>query len=237
YYVGYSIGSVVIFVVFALDKAITPLIMAELKANGDSPRVQRLGTYCFGAIAFCSLVVGIYGGDALEAFAPDRYSRAAGIVPIIALASAVYGIYTIVVSGTWYSLRTGSIPLVTAAAAAVNLGLNLLLIPHFGIKAAAWNTVAGFAALALLQGLLAARRYRISWEYRRWTVLSAVALGSYLALEAAAPGVGVRRYALGVIALAAVPLVLTAVGFWTREERQWLQRRLPDAISWPGWTK
>src|SRR5207244_2967333 len=106
------------------------------------------------------------------------------------------------------------------------VGLNLLLIPRYGIKAAAWNTVAGFATLALLQGLLAARRYRIAWEYRRWAILTVVGVGAYFAVQLPAPGISAKRYVLSVVALAAFPVVLTVVGFWTTEERQWLRRHL-----------
>jgi len=227
YYVGYSVGSISTFLVFAMTKAMSPIITAELKAKGDSSRVPRLGTYWFAAILVGCLVVAIFGADVVKIFAPNRFLGAATIVPIIALATVAYGIYTIVSSALWYSMRTGWIPLLTAAAAAVNVGLNLLFIPRFGITAAAWNTVAGFAALALLQGVLATRRYRIAWEYRRWAILSAVAFCAYFAVQLPAPGISVQRYVLSVVVLlVAFPAALTVVGFWTREERQWLRHRL-----------
>jgi O-antigen/teichoic acid export membrane protein len=227
YYVGYSVGSVATFLVFAMTKAMSPIITAELKAKGDSSRVRRLGTYWFGAIVLGCLLVAIYGADVIKIFAPNKFLDAAVIVPIIALGTVAYGIYTIVSSALWYSMRTGWIPLLTAAAAMVNVGLNLLFIPRFGIKAAAWNTAAGFATLALLQGMLAARRYRIKWEYRRWAVLSAIALGAYFAVQLPAPGISVQRYLLSAfMVLVGVPGALTLVGFWSQEERQWLRRHL-----------
>jgi len=227
YYVGYSVGSVATFLVFAMTKAMSPIITSELKAKGDSIRVRRLGTYWFGAIVVGCLLVAIYGADVIKIFAPNKFLDAAVIVPIIALGTVAYGVYTIVSSALWYSMRTGWIPLLTAAAAAVNVGLNLLFIPRFGIKAAAWNTAAGFATLALLQGLLAARRYRIRWEYRRWAVLSAVALGAYFAIQLPAPGISVQRYLLSAfVVLVAFPGALTLVGFWSKEERQWLRGRV-----------
>ncbi len=231
YYVGYSIGSVATFLVFAMTKAMSPLVTAELKARGDSPRVRRLGTYWYGVIVLGCVLVALYGADVVEVLAPARFHRAAEIVPIIALASAAYGIYTIVSSALWYSMSTGWIPVLTAAAAALNVGLNFALIPRFGIKAAAWDTLVGFAALALFQGLLAARRYRISWEYRRWAILSAAAVASYFAVELPASGVGLPRYGLSALVFLVVPVVLTALGFWTPEERRWLQRRLPRPAS------
>lgn len=227
YYVGYSIGSVATFVVFAMTKAMSPIVTAELKANGDSQRVRRLGTYWYGTIVLACLLVAIFGADAVKIFAPNRFLDAAVIVPVIALASAAYGLYTIVSSALWYSMSTGWVPLLTAVAAALNVGLNVLLVPSHGIIAAAWNTVVGFAALALLQGLLASRRYRIEWEYWRWVTLSLVACGAYFAVEVPAPGLGLRRYALTlVVLLVALPASLTLVRFWNEEERAWLRRHL-----------
>jgi O-antigen/teichoic acid export membrane protein len=232
YYVGYSIGSVSTFLVFAMTKAMSPIITAELKSNRDRSRVPRLGTYWYAAILAGCLIVAIYGADVVKIFAPNQFLGAAVIVPVIALGTAAYGIYTIVSTAIWYSMRTGWIPLLTAVAAAVNLGLNLLFIPRYGIVAAAWNTAAGFATLALLQGLLAVHRYRIDWEYRRWAVLSAAALCAYFAVQVPAPGLGVQRYAISVfVLLVAFPGVLTLVGFWTAEERQWLRRHLPGRAS------
>ncbi len=236
YYVGYSIGSVATFLVFALTKAMSPILTAELKSSGDSVRVHRLGTYWFGVIVVGCFVVAIYGADAIKIFAPNRFLAAAEIVPIVALATVAYGVYTIVSSALWYSMRTGWVPVLTAAAAAINVGLNFLLIPQYGIKAAAWNTAAGFAALALLQGLLAARRYRISWEYGRWAVLSALLIAAYFAVELAAPGISVERYGLSVVVIAVLPLVLTAIGFWRPEERQWLGRRVRAQAHRIGWS-
>jgi O-antigen/teichoic acid export membrane protein len=227
YYVGYSVGAVAMFIVFAVAKAMSPIITAELKAMRVASRVPRLGTYWLAGILVGCLVVAIYGADAVKIFAPNQFLGAAEIVPIVALGCGAYGIYTIVSTALWFSMRMGWVPLLTAAAAGVNVGLNLLLVPRFGIVAAAWNTVAGFAALALLQGLLAATRYRIDWEYRRWAVLCAVALGAYFAVQLPAPGLSLQRYVLSVLVLlVAFPATLTAAGFWSVEERKWLRSRL-----------
>lgn len=227
YYIGYSVGAIAAFVVFAANKAMTPIITVELKHRGHASRVPRLGTYWFAGIVIGCLAVALYGPDALKIFAPNEFLAAAEIVPIIALGGAAYGVYTIISSSVWYSMRTGWVPLLTGLAAALNVGLNLVLIPHFGIKAAAWNTVAGFAALAALQGLLAARRHPIAWEYRRWAILLGVGLGVYFAVQVSVPGLSVVRSALSALAILVVfPAGLTAAGFWNPEERRWLRRRL-----------
>lgn len=232
YYVGYSVGAIGAFIVFAAGKAMTPIITAELKHGARPSRVPRLGTYWFAGLVFGCLSVALFGPEAVKVFAPNEFLRAAEIVPIIALASAVYGLYTIVSSGVWYSMRTGWVPVLTGLAAAVNVGLNVLLIPDFGIKAAAWNTVAGFAALAVLQGVLAARRHAIAWEFQRWAVLAGAALGAYFAVELTVPGLSAENLVLSAVALVvAFPAVLTVAGFWNAEERRWLRAQFLRAGS------
>ena len=227
YYVGYSVGAVAAFVVFAANKAMSPIITAELKHPGRTSRVPRLGTYWFAGLVVGCLAVALYGPDAVKILAPNEFLAAADIVPIIALGSALYGVYTIVSSSVWFSMRTGWVPLLTGLAAALNVGLNLAFVPRFGIEAAAWNTVAGFAALAAFQGLLAARRHPIAWEYRRWSVLTGVGLGSYFAVQVSAPGLSVVRSLLSALAIIVVfPMALTAAGFWSSDERRWLRHRL-----------
>lgn len=227
YYVGYSVGATAAFVVFAANKAMSPTITAELKNPDRASRVPRLGTYWFAGLVVGCLAVALYGPDAVKILAPNEFLAAADIVPIIALGSALYGVYTIVSSSVWFSMRTGWVPVLTGLAAALNVGLNLVFVPRFGIEAAAWNTVAGFAALAAFQGLLAARRHPIAWEYRRWAVLTGVGLGAYFAVQVSAPGLSVVRFLLSALAIIVVfPMALTAAGFWSSDERRWLRHRL-----------
>jgi O-antigen/teichoic acid export membrane protein len=79
---------------------------------------------------------------------PPSYALAAQIIPPVALGFVFFGWYLIpmdtivLVAG-----RTRWIFICTAAAAATNVMLNLLLVPTFGVMAAAINTAIGYAVL------------------------------------------------------------------------------------------
>ena len=61
----------------------------------------------------------------------------------------------------------------TAIAVAVNVGLNLLLIPRFGYLAASATTVVTEAAFSVAGWYLAGRRHRLRWLRVSWRVLLA----------------------------------------------------------------
>jgi len=57
--------------------------------------------------------------------------------------------------------------MITAAAAALNIGLNLWLIPHYGILASAWATVAGYALMALMGASISRKLYPLPIQWTR----------------------------------------------------------------------
>ena len=72
------------------------------------------------------------------------------------------------------------IPLVTLAAGAVSIGLNLWLVPRYGAIAAAWSTLAAYAILLILTWRSAERLHPFPYEYRRLGLMAGLALALFL---------------------------------------------------------
>jgi O-antigen/teichoic acid export membrane protein len=72
------------------------------------------------------------------------------------------------------------IPLVTLAAGAANIGLNLWLVPRYGAIAAAWSTLATYALLLILTWRSAERLHPFPYEYRRLGLMAGLALALFL---------------------------------------------------------
>ena len=62
------------------------------------------------------------------------------------------------------------------SAGAVNIGLNLWLIPRYGAIAAAWSTLGAYAMLLLLTWWSAERVHPFPYEYRRLGLMAGVGL-------------------------------------------------------------
>lgn len=148
---------------------------------------------------------------------------------VLTLGTVLYSMYFILWVGCNVAKKNRQIPLITVVASAANVGLNLLLIPRYGMIAAAWTTVIGFAILCVLVYFISQHHYPISYEWGRFAKIS-FACGATLAA-----GWGVARLLGETVALPfgrlfidevikapvilLFPLILWLTGFFTPGER------------------
>ncbi len=93
------------------------------------------------------------------------------VFPIILLAHIANGAYANFMVGVYIKKKTGLMPLVTGAAALVNVGFNLIFVPIFGMMAAAWATFLAYFTLAALLYFLIQPHYFIPYEWKRVWIL------------------------------------------------------------------
>lgn len=218
YYVGYSIGAIAGLAVHGTSRALSPVVTRALKED-EHERVARIGTYSFALLVFVCAVVALFGRDVLTLVIGSGFGEAPAVVPVVAFAHVAFAAYVIVTQGIWFGMRTRLVPVLTFAAAVVNIGLNLVLIPRYGMLAAAWDTAAGFGALALFHGILAHRVYPISWEFGRWLKIGVAAAAAYAVASVAGTTPSFARLGAELAGLAIVfPGALVVLRFWVPSE-------------------
>jgi len=226
YSLGASVAAAASLGVNALSRAFTPAVTAQLKREGPQGQVPRIGTFWFAGATWACVFVALFGGDIIRLLTPSSFHQAARVVPVLVFGHLAFGVYQLVTQGTWYSMKTITIPIVTFGAAAVNVGLNLVILPWGGIMTAAWATLIAYVVLAFTQGLLAHRLYPIPWELKRWTKLLVAGALAFVAGTAATGALTVSHIAVELAAVfVAFPLVLLVLAFWTPDERRWLRYR------------
>ncbi|RLB57544.1 MAG: hypothetical protein DRI34_07500 [Deltaproteobacteria bacterium] len=140
---------------YAFDPVLSPVV-AETMVSGDLGRLQhnlRLMVRWVTLLAFPLFVVMLVFGRTLLGLWGESYASAHTALSLLAsghMINAVLGLHQwpVVMSG-----RSRLDLLNNAVAFAVNLGLNLLLIPRFGLVGAASATLAGNLVLRLLQAI------------------------------------------------------------------------------------
>ncbi|UCB56939.1 MAG: oligosaccharide flippase family protein [Candidatus Omnitrophota bacterium] len=80
---------------------------------------------------------------------PSFYPSIA-LIPILAIAYIFRGLYCFGANNLFFLEKTKFIPVITITAAIINVVLNLIFIPKFGIFAAAWTTVVSYFITFLL---------------------------------------------------------------------------------------
>ena len=225
YQMGYTLGAGVKFATSAFEPAWGPFVYAQLK-DPEAPRtLARVATYAYAGFLAVTLVVAALGRELLYllTYTNPAFREAAPVIPVVALAYLLHGVFLLGSIGIGISRRASYYPIVTAAAAATNVALNFLLIPRGGMVGAAWATVAAYAVMAGLGLAFSRKVYPIPFEAGRLARLSAAGLltwaASTLAPEALWPAVGVK---LGALLL--FPALLGVMGFLAPSERAFLRR-------------
>jgi len=142
------------------------------------------------------------------------------VIPYIALAYLLFGVYNTVDVGVLLTGKTGIYAIISWTGALLNIGLALLLIPQYGVVGAGIAKILAFAALALPMYLTAQRHYPIQYQTSRIFTLLAVALAlffSSLLIPAASLWVALL-IKTGLLLL--FPVILLLTGFFSPREKE-----------------
>jgi O-antigen/teichoic acid export membrane protein len=153
--------------------------------------------------------------------AAPSFESASRVVGPLAFAAVAFGGYVVVAIGVGRSRRTQFNWVVTGAAAAVNVVLNLLLIPPYGMMGAAVATIAAFTTMFAGMSWWAQRIYPVPYQWRR--VLTAVVAGVALTVAGKLIGGGLP---VALLLSLAYPLALLPLGFYLPAERKAIGSRL-----------
>ncbi|MCB1059565.1 MAG: polysaccharide biosynthesis protein [Calditrichaeota bacterium] len=135
------------------------------------------------------------------------------VFPIILAAHIFDGIYANLMVGIYLKKATRKLPAVTGAAAVFTIVANILLIPKFGMMAAAWITLVAFVIQAGLLYLTANKIYPIRYEWNRILLLFVLS-GGITTIAAELPLTVSLRFALAV----AFPVLLVLFKFFPENE-------------------
>jgi len=175
YSLGYNFGMVMLVFLSAINTSWGPTFMKIAENDSNAREVlarlalQIWQTFCLGA-AFYLLWI----NEAIVVSTPSSYHSAISLSKWIVLGYLVYGSYLLVANGLFVARKSKIVPLATMSGAAVNVLLNILLIPTYGIMGAVVATMVSFAVMAILIHVLAERHYPLGIDLR--SLLSAAIL-------------------------------------------------------------
>lgn len=230
YDVANKLASMLALVSVPFQAAWTPFALA-IQHQPEAPRVYaRILTYYVVGMLGVVLAIGLFAREILLVFATPAYLEANRFVWLLAYAAPIQGSAIILAIGLYLSKRTAHLAWTAAVGAAVNIMLNLLLVPHLGVLGAAIATPLGYLCGPVATYVVAQRARPMPYDLPRL----ALALGTQLALvlvglqwsAATTPlTIGVRA-----LLLLAYPLLLIAFGVISRAELArawaWLRRRM-----------
>src|ERR671933_940800 len=225
YSVAVRISSAVVFLLIAFRTA-WPAFAYSIEDDREAKRTYAFVlTYLLLVACWLSLALGLLSPWLVELLArKPGFHRASEAVATLCFAGAAYAGYTVIAIGIGRARRTQFNWIVTGLGAAVNVVLNVILNPPYGMMGAAIATLAAYVVLFGAMTLNAQHVYPVPYQWRRIATLTAAAIGLTVLgklLDVPLPGA---------IALAlAYPLVLLALGFYLPAERARLRRLVPSS--------
>lgn len=214
YALGYTGGMVVLaFVVqpFVLAWAATSW---EIAKEDDAERQYARVLTAFTVVAaFVGLAISALATDVLRLLVGPAFADSRLVVPFSAFAYVLYGVYSVVAVGLNIRSQTRWVSLAMGIAAALSIGLNLLLIPLVGMLGAALATLVAYAVLAVTTAAFGQRYYPVPWDVTR--VAGTMVAGMILA-AAALLGPDLLLWRMATIAV--FPLVLIATRIVSPDE-------------------
>ncbi len=109
----------------------------------------------------------------------EKYWSGVGIVPIILLGYLFHGIYVNFQAGIYIKEKTKFFPYITFSGAIVNLVINILFIPKYGIWGAAFATLFSYLTMALIAFIFSNKTYPIIYEYKKITSIFVLIILSF----------------------------------------------------------
>lgn len=172
YSLGCTLGGIMGFVVSGINQAYSPYYF-RLMTSDPHPgeKIIRIVTLYVATISGICLTAILFAGELIYIFLPERFYGSIPFVAPILLAHLMIGFYYFAVAPLHFYKKTKWIPVLTCAGAILNIVLNLLFIPHFGVIAAAWTTTASNSFLFLIF-FMASRKYqKIKWPLMQYGLL------------------------------------------------------------------
>jgi O-antigen/teichoic acid export membrane protein len=182
YSLAYTIGQAVNTLCLLPFASIWGVVVYEVAEQPDAKRIYaRIFEYFAYGLMLVMLGVSLYAKPIIAVMAAPEYAAAAELIPIVCLAYLFFSLSTFFTVPALLSKKTNRLVPGNVVGATVNVVGNLLLIPRFGMVAAAWVSVLTFFAFATTDFLICRRIDRIPYPLVRVTCVVLGMAATYLA--------------------------------------------------------
>lgn len=171
YSLAYNISMVMNLISQSINQAWGPIYYDLASTDDGRAKLPRLTTVYAVTVVFAGMAYMLFAREALMVLASQRYWEAAALVPVIVAAYVCFALYSVVSTGIFFAKKTKWVASISGAAAVVNIGLNLWLVPRFGMWAAAVNTLVAYSLMAIIARYLTGKLFPGSFEDRRLAAL------------------------------------------------------------------
>ncbi len=220
YSIGARIASAMVLLLTAF-RAAWPAFAYSIEDDEEAKRSYAyVLTYLLFVASWAALALGLLAPWIVEWLTTPKFHDSAEVVAPLAFGGVAFGGFIVVSIALGRTKRTQFNWVVTGAAAAVDVTMNLILIPKYGMVGAAISNVTAFTVMFLGITWWSQRVFPVPYQWRRVTTVVGCAVGLTVlgkAFDVALP--------LAVAMIVVYPLCLWPLRFYSPSELTWIKRR------------
>ncbi len=232
YSLGYKIGMGISLFVNAFQTAWPTVLFSVAKEENAQEIYAKVLTYFLFIFTFLALGLSVFAREIVLIMATTDYYLAYKVVSLITISYLFYGLFYITAVGVSLKRKTQFLPFIVGGAVAVNLGLNFLLIPRFGMIGAALATFFSYVVLTLISSMVSLKLYPINYEYKRLWKIVIVGLSIYLLSLLTVSSRLFLSLSIKTIILISYPFILFFLGFFEKRELDKIEGLLNKWAPW-----
>jgi O-antigen/teichoic acid export membrane protein len=182
YSLAYNVSMVLNLFCASINTAWAPIYYDLADTADGRAKLPRLTTVYAAVVTAIAISYTLVAPDLLLLLANKRFHAAVAVVPVVAGGYYFFALYMVVSTPIFHRKKTVWAPVISGSAALLNVGVNLVLIPRFGMFGAAWATFIAYFFMFLIARVLSERLSPGIYENRSLIVL----IGTYCISLAAA---------------------------------------------------
>ncbi|MBA7710048.1 hypothetical protein ES703_118976 [subsurface metagenome] len=199
YSVAVKVSSIMLFFYMAFGLAWSPFVLKLYSASEETMKavVRRTMKYLLIFFSLLAIFLTTFSQEVLRIFTTEPYFGAAIAIAPLCLGAVAYATTQVTALGISLSRKTKYMALFSGIAAMTNLGLNALMVPHWGILGASIASAISYTVLTLGYYSAARRLYPIGFDKGAilkicLACLLFVVIGSFMVFDSLVLGIFVK---------------------------------------------
>jgi len=177
YSVGVTIASTIVFLTGGFRVAWMPIVYSSFREEESKQFYARIFDYFWSLVFLGAIGISLFSKEILSILTPPTYLGAYTVVPIVVLGVVFFNAVGFFSFGIGIARKTQYRLVLGIIAAALNVGLNFLLIPDYGMVGAAIATLISSTIYAVGSFLVSQKLYHVNYDLKTFFKILIVTAG------------------------------------------------------------
>jgi O-antigen/teichoic acid export membrane protein len=208
-------NTIKIIVITSIQLSLVPLMFKKMNDPDHKRFYAKSLKYSVFIVMLCVMFLSLFSLEIIKVFASNKsYWEAANILPILSFSMVFVLMKENVLIGLQITKSSAIMGTLIAITAAFNLGMNILLIPHYGIYGSAMSTLISQVVMFFLFYFVSQKKYPIPYEVRNIVLMIVTGLLVSLVAQLVNPLPAFIRILIKGILFISYPFILFPVKFY-----------------------